>query len=168
MKQFFRSPNPGATAEEIAALEAGLSHRLPAAYAAFLREANGAAQGVHDRVEGEKLWYGDFHLDNRGGDHLRLWSAAEVLAEDEYGLCQGRVCGHLSIGADGRGGIIILEKKAAADPEEWPVSRVDFGMIGMKYHHVQAPTFAEWARREFRLTDPDPDGNLYSERQWTT
>lgn len=140
MKEHFQVHRPPATDGAVATLQRWLGRDLPPQYLAFLREANGVELGVHDE----------------GGDCLRLWSATEVPERNAaYGI-QRWLPDTFAIGSDGGDDAILFDMSAATGPEGWSVVRVGLGALDREEFVVQAPSFAEWAAREFRLVSAGP------------
>lgn len=121
--------------KELFQVQGWLGRNLPLQYLAFLRETNGAELGVHDR----------------DGDCLCLWSVTEVPEMNAAYSIQRWLPDAVAIGSDGGGDAMLLDMSLAAEPECWPVVRVGFGALAREEFFVQAPSFAGWAAREFRL-----------------
>lgn len=151
MKEHFRVHRPPATASATANLRRWVGRDLPPQYLAFLRESSGVALGVHDR----------------GGDRLRLWSAAEVPELNAaYGI-QRWLPATLAIGSAGVDDAILLDMSAAPAPERWPVVRAALGALVREELLVQAPSFGAWAALEFRLVRSRPRAfDLFTSEDW--
>lgn len=137
MREFFRVTQPGATVQELAALQKTLGYALPDAYLSFLAKTNGAEWCIHD---------------GNSGDCLAMWEVNEIVTMNQGYQIQRWLPQVLAIGSDGGGDAIVFDRSSLSHPDAWPVARGGFGDLEAEEMILQASSFAEWTSNEFRLS----------------
>lgn len=132
----------GATDEEVARLAAYCGRPLPAAYVAFLRQANGGG-----------LWYDDLW-------YIRFWRSEDIPSwSAAYQFGPARIPGALAFGDDGGDECLVFDMRPDHPDGEYPVYAVNFISVGWKEAILVAPDFTSLLllRRELLHSVAKPD-----------
>ncbi len=113
---------------------------LPTAYIHFLRETDGSEYGITDQR----------------GDCIVLWGCREIVEENRTRNIQQQLPNALAIGSDGGDDALLFDCSVTDNPNEWPVVRVDFASLESEEFVIQAASFSEWAKIDFRLRTSEP------------
>ena len=130
----FKVLSAGAREAEIEELCEELGCRLPSAYAAFLRNSNGAECGPHDHK----------------GDSLRILRTNEIASYNrDYGVWK-YLPELLCFASDGGDHAFAFQRAANCEADQWRIVRIPLGALFASEILLVAQNFATWELDEFR------------------